>query len=374
MYKILVYGMSTNPGGIESVIINYFRHIDNTKIHFDFIAETPEKIANEEEIINKGSRVYHIARRRTNPVKYYLDMKTLFRNKANRYDCFWYNVNSLENIYAVKMAKKYGIKKIIVHSHNSKNMFKNIGGIIKYRIHIFHKNNIFKYATDYWACSYEAGKWLFPQRVLDKLVIIKNAINVKGTAYSAEKRREFREKYNIKSNFVLGNVGRLHFQKNQIFLLNILKKIRKDIPNVKLVLVGDGPDKELLQKKVKEFNLERNIVFCGIQRDMQACYSGFDLFLFPSLFEGISIALLEAQANGLPIIASKNVNPKEIAINGNIIFKDLYSVNDWVNSIKKIYNTHTRLEIDEINNNFVNSGYAINIAAKELSDKFLENN
>ena len=125
---------------------------------------------------------------------------------------------------------------------------------------------------------------------------------------------------------------------------------------------------------MKEFNLERNIVFCGIQRDMQACYSGFDLFLFPSLFEGISIALLEAQANGLPIIASKNVNPKEIAINGNIIFKDLYSVNDWVNSIKKIYNTHTRLEIDEINNNFVNSGYAINIAAKELSDKFLENN
>lgn len=373
-YKVLVYGMSNNPGGIESVIMNYFKHIDRNIIHFDFIAESPEKIAYEDQIISLGSKVFHISKRRKNPIKYYKDMFELFRGKHKEYDCLWYNVNSLQNIYAVKLAKKFGIKKIIVHSHNSNNMYSGALGVIKKQIHDHHKMKIEKYVTDFWACSMDAAKWLFPVQVMDKVKIVKNAINVENTKFDVKKRKQFRKKYGIEENIIIGNVGRLHFQKNQDFLIRLLKLIRQNHANVKLLFIGQGPDEKKLKENVNRLGLRENIIFCGVQKDMQACYSAMDIFAFPSIFEGISIALLEAQANGLPIVASTEVNPKEIRVNDNVKFDTLKNLKVWEEDINKLIAHCQRVDAVTVKHNFKISGYDIVQASRDVSDLFMNEN
>ena len=372
MYRILVMGMADEVGGIESVIKNYYDNFDLTKIHLDFICAFPDKMAFETEFKKNGSQVFHVARRGKHFLKYYEQLKNIFYRYGKNYDCLWFNTSDLANIDALKLAKKVGIKRIIIHSHNSKMIDQGMKGWMKTILHYFHKKNIQRFGTDYWACSEAARKWLYPSRLRKKSIIVKNAIDINNNSFSNEKRKKLKEKNNLNNQLVIGNVGRLNIQKNQLFLLNIFKEIIKDKDNVRLVLVGEGPDRAKIKEKINQFGLNNKVMLVGQQKDMQAWYSLFDIFVFPSIFEGLSVALLEAQSNGLPIVTSDRVSPNEVTINPNFKVLSLdQSIDIWKNRIEQELDSK-RIKEKEIVQNFNKKGYNIVSEAQTLEKFFLK--
>jgi glycosyltransferase involved in cell wall biosynthesis len=365
--KVLVFGMTENPGGVESVIMNYYRNIDLNKIHFDFLCNSYEPIAYEDELTSNGSKCFHFVARSKNPIKYHKELKTFFKKHADEYSAIWVNVCSLANIDYLKLAKKYGISKRIIHSHNSENMDSKLRG----KLHEYNKKNLWKYATDFWACSEEAAKWFYDEKLLKKVVIIKNAIDINRVSFDEKKRQLYREKINAKDRFVIGNVGRLHFQKNQSFLIDIFNDYLKEDPTAICILIGDGEDKHKLINKVKRYGIEDRVLFLGVQSDMQGWLSAMDLFLFPSLFEGLPVAPLEAQANGVPVLAAEGVMPEAVQINNNFYFIELdCSAVKWARKISSMKKNVDRLELSEIKANFSKSGYDIDVEAKKIEKIF----
>ena len=366
--KVLVFGMTENPGGVESVIMNYYRNIDLKKVHFDFLCNSYNPIAYEDELTHNGSKCFHFAARSQNPIKYHKELKSFFKNHASEYSAIWVNVCSLANIDYLKFAKKYGISKRIIHSHNSENMDSKLRG----KLHAYNKKRLWKYATDFWACSKEAANWFYDQETLKKVVIINNAIDINRVSFNKNKRQQYREKINVKDQFVIGNVGRLHFQKNQSFLIDIFKEYLKIDPTAICILIGDGEDRNKLHHKVKQYGIEDRVLFLGVQSDIQGWLSAMDLFLFPSLFEGLPVAPLEAQGNGVPVLASKGVMSEASQINNNVQFFDLgCSAKKWAQKIFEIKRNTGRIAPDQIKDNFTSSGYDIGVEAKKLEHFFI---
>ena len=367
MKRILVFGMTENPGGVESFLINYYRHLDRSRIRFDFLCNTHDSVAYEDELLNMGSRTYHITARSTSPAKYRKELKRLFDRHASEWDAIWVNVCSLANIDYLIMAKKYGIKKRIIHSHNSQNMDSRLRGLL----HKWNRRKLSRYATDFWACSEDAARWFYTGKELRRCVVIHNAIDVDRLAFCSEKRERIRREYGWGDRRIIGNIGRLHFQKNQTFILEIFKEYLKVNPNSLLVLVGQGEDEAKLRSLADSLQIEDKVFFAGVQRDIQAWLSGFDLFLFPSKFEGLSIAALEAQANGIPILASRKVIPEEVKMNRNFHFYSLEEdAASWSRQIE-ILRDEERIPYDEIKATFVRLGYDISSEAKKLEKMLL---
>ncbi len=310
--RILVFGMTENPGGVESVIMNYYRNIDRTKIQFDFLCNT-KNVAYEEEIKQLGGNIYHITARSKNKKAYKNDMKDFFEKNSKNYNTIWVNVCSLANIDYLKYAKKYGIKYRIIHSHNSKNMDSKLREIL----HKINRLYIKKYATDFWACGIEAGQWFYNKKILNsnKYLNINNAIEYEKFKFDDEVRKIYRKKFNIENKLAFGNVGRLHFQKNQSFLIDIFYEIQKSKPDSILLLVGQGEDYEKLKEKVKKLNILNKVKFLGVRNDVNKIMQAMDVFIFPSVFEGLGLVLVEAQASNLLVYASKDVIPKNVKIN-----------------------------------------------------------
>lgn len=369
MYKVLVFGMTENPGGVESVIINYYKRLQNKKIHFDFLCNTKSKIAYEDLLINMHSKVYKITARSKNFFNYYKELYSFFKEHAHEYDCIWVNVNNLVNIDYLIMAKKFGIKKRIIHSHNSRLMEKGIKANVKKIIHVVNKKRLSNYATDYWACSLDAAKWFYTDSLLKSTKIIRNAIDSRKMLFNMHKREKIRQKYHLENSLVIGNVGRLQLQKNQKFCLKVIRSLQVVNPNVKMVFVGEGPDHAKLVELVNKYRLNSKVLFVGVQEDIEGWLSAFDTFLFPSLFEGLPLALLEAQANGVPVVASSDAIPQDVKINRNFKFLSLnQNISYWLEYILKTKREYNQKKIYE---NFCKSGYEINKAASELENIFI---
>ena len=175
---------------------------------------------------------------------------------------------------------------------------------------------------------------------------------------------------------VLGNVGRLTQQKNQVFSLKIIQKLSKKIPNLKLILLGQGEDEALLRKKVKELKIEKNVIFAGVQKNINDWYSAFDLLLLTSLYEGLPLTAVEAQANGVTMVANKTVIPDQAIINNNL---KLLSLEDdpeiWANKILDLYlnNKLKREDNRKIEDNFKKSGFDIKLEAGKVQQLIMGN-
>lgn len=364
MKKILVVGMTSTAGGVESFLINYCFNKKNNNIKFDFLCSSDEKIAYEDKI-KKNSDIFYITPKRRNPILHNKELKNFFENNSNKYIAIWANLNSLMNIDYLINAKKYGIKHIIIHSHNSSNM----GGKVQQLLHLINRKRIGKIATDFWACSESAAEWFYPDNIISDVCIIKNAINMFDYQFDENKRMLYRKEHNIEDRKVIGNIGRLHFQKNQQFLLEVLKLLVKQDPNYVLVLIGRGPDYEMLTRKTKELKLQNNVLFMGEQHDIGGWLSAFDIFAFPSKFEGLSIVALEAQANGIPIIASSNAIKQEGLLNSNVSILLDSNVEEWANEIIKCMETN-RLSISLIEKNFDSRGFNIEKESVKLYEFF----
>lgn len=364
MKKILIFGMSENLGGVETVIMNYYRNIDKKKIQFDFLYNT-EKIAYEEEITKIGGKTFKITPRAKSIRKYKLDMKNFFKNHSKDYDAIWVNLCILSNIDWLKYAKKYGIRIRIIHSHNSKNMTSKL----KYILHKINKHFLKKYATNFWACSNEAGKWFYSKSIMksNNYKIINNAIDIEEYKFNSTTREEYRKKMGIENKLVIGHIGRMHFQKNHEFLINIFYEINKINENTHLLLIGTGPEEEKIKEKVKMLNLEKNISFLGMRKDIKNLFQAMDVFLFPSLFEGLPLVLVEAQANGIDIYASKEGIPPNAKMSENFEFVSLrQQAMEWAKLI--LSKTHKRENNRE---SIKKCGYDIKEEAKKVECEFI---
>ncbi len=365
--RILVFGMTENPGGVESFLINYYRRMDRDRIQFDFLANTMDKIAYEEELTACGSRVFHIPPRRQNRAIFSRELDQLLHDHSLEWSAIWVNVSSLANIDYLKAAKKYGIKKRIIHSHNSQNMDSKLRACL----HFWNRTQVAKYATDFWACSEAAARWFYNPTLMEKCLIIRNAIDVDRVRFDKKKRNRIRTEHGWTDQLVIGNVGRLHFQKNQKFIIDIFRHFHAGHPDSVLVLVGQGEDEAALKEQVITFGLGDSVCFAGVQSDIQAWLSCFDLFLFPSRFEGLSIAALEAQANGLPTLASEGVIPTDVKMNENFVFFDLNAgAEAWAGKITETIELG-RLEYADVKKSFLNRGYDILTEVRKLENALL---
>ncbi len=348
--------MTENPGGVESFLINYYRHVNKSDFQFDFLSNTDVPIAYEDELVNNGSRIFRTTPRSKSIFKFKKELNQIFYKHSSEWDAIWVNVCSLANVDYLKLAKRYGIKKRIIHSHNSQNMDSKLRGLI----HNINKRKLDKWATDYWACSEEAALWFYNDRLIDKSVVIKNAIDVKRFEYDDVKRSVVREEIGVKDEFLIGNIGRLHFQKNQTFALDVFKEYLEVNPNSQLILIGEGEDREALKQKCESLDIQDKVIFTGLRKDINAWLSAFDVFLFPSLFEGLPIALLEAEASGVPVVGSENAISKEAVINDNIITLSLdSSPKDWAKQIEFSHNNYKRTPTDLVSISFKEKGFDI---------------
>lgn len=324
MYNVLVFGMTENPGGVEAFLMNYYRRIDRTRFHFDFLCNSYDPVAFEDEIHAMGGRTIHFTSRRQNPLRFKKELEAFFEKHARDYQAIWVNVNSLANIDYLKMAKKYGIPKRIIHSHNAQNMDTRLRGML----HEANRGAVGKYATDFWACSEYAARWFYAGRggrgeLRHPAVVIRNAIDVEKIQAGLARRDLYRGQTGWGDKYLISCIGRLHFQKNQKFAIDVMAELLPLMPDARLLLIGQGEDEEMLRTHAKVRGLKDAVRFTGVVTDVPGWLGASDFFLFPSVFEGLGIAGLEAQAAGLPTLASADVIPGDIAVTDRLRFQKL---------------------------------------------------
>ena len=319
-----IIGKAKN-GGVEACIFNYFKAIDKNKVTFDFFVENTSDIINKEVIESMGGRVI-ITPKYTNLFKYLNFLRKQF--KKEKYDIVHSNLNTL-SVFPLFAARLAGIKVRIAHSHSTSNKKEHLRNLIKGILKPFSK----VFATDYFACSELAGRWLFGNRTFNKgkVFVLNNAIDIDRFKFNEEKRISTRNKYNIKNDeIVLGNIGRLCSQKNQKFLLDLIEKLDE---KYKLIIVGDGELKEGLENSIKEKGIQNRVIMVSKTDKPEDFYNAFDIFLLPSLYEGLPVVGVEAQINGLPCLFSDNITD-ECKIAENSSFITDYCVENWIRIVK----------------------------------------
>lgn len=319
-YRVLHIVPNMDSGGIENLIMNIYRNVDRTKIQFDFIVHYNKECFFDKEIISLGGKIYRFpVMEDKNIFKYIKSLKKFF--KAHReYKVVHGHMASLAFIY-LGIAKKYNIPVRIVHSHGTSHL-KTIKGYAKYFLFKFAKYN----ANYYFACSTEAGEYLFGKNA--KFEFIPNAIDLEKFKYNLSVREKVRKQLNIENKLVIGHVGRFNLQKNHTFLIDIFLKINEKEPNSILVLVGKGELENKIKEKIKKYNLEEKVKLLGVRKDVADLYQAFDVFLMPSLFEGLPLTGVEAQASGLACFFSDTIT-KEVKISNYTKFISLDKTDEY---------------------------------------------
>lgn len=346
-------------GGLETMLMNYYRHIDRSKVQFDFLVHRDFEADYDQEIEELGGRIYRVSRLIPWSKKYRLELKKFFRAHPE-YDIVHVHQDCLSSV-ALQCAKECGIKTRIAHSHNC-NQDKNI----KYIIKKHYMKQIPKYATDLFACGQEAGEWMFHTT---KFWILNNAIDTKKYIYNPKKAKKVRGNLNISSDtYVVGHVGRFAQQKNHEFLVRVFAQLCKKETNTKLLLVGDGELREQIEKQVSDLGLADKVIFTGVRSDVEAMLQAMDVFVFPSLYEGLPVSMIEAQAAGLPCFISNKVSDdcRKTDLVQQISLE--LDVDEWVKKILDVKN-HVRRDYSE---EIKEAGFDIVSNARWLQDYYMK--
>lgn len=355
---LYVYGDILRRGGMENHMMNYFRYADREKVHIDFAVQSLTQSGGlfDDEIRRSGSEIFILPKYRRNPLGYQYKLEKLFR--SGRYQVVHAHCDAM-NYRILKLAKKCGVPVRIAHSHNTQHILRSPLKRYYYECCRKHQSRL---ATTCWACSEQAGKWLFGDT---PFTVIPNAIESDHFVFRSDVRREMRKRYGLSENdIVLGHVGRFDYQKNHPFMVELLKKLHN--PKYKLLLIGDGWMRPQIEELVRTEHLESQVILTGEVSDPQKYYQMMDLLLLPSHFEGLGIAILEAQANGLPCLASEFV-PREVNLFGSVTFCPL-DVEKWVSLVYEKACCRCVTAPGEMEA----CGYNIRLAGKELSQRYVE--
>ena len=324
MKKVLHVVNRMGYGGIETFLMNVYRNVDRNSIQFDFAVHTDIPGDYDEEIKKMGGHIYYFTSRRKSFIKYYQDWKNFLKNNSDKYIAIHMHVSSLTTILPIVLAKKYKMKKRIIHAHSTLQE-----GKLHQILSALNKKRVNKYATNLIACSTMAGNYVFGN---NKYEILKNGINIKKFEFDENKRKEIRNKFGIKDNeTVYINIGRLIEAKNQTYLLDIFKEIYNEDKSSRLFIIGKGELKDKIEQKIEKSKLKEQITLLENRNDISDILQGMDIFILPSLYEGLPIVAIEAQSAGLKSFISKNVT-EEVKVTDLVDFID---INDNYENVAK---------------------------------------
>lgn len=314
-FRILHVLGRLDRGGAETLVMDFYRKMDRTKIQFDFIIHTQDSCAYENEIISLGGKIHRIVRYNgKNHFEYVRQWKNFFCEYPE-YSVIHGHIRSTGAIY-LKIAKKYD-RICIIHSHATGSRGNILERMVKNLLQL-----PIRYLADYYlACSPQAAEWLFGKRKGKDAKILKNAIDLEKYRNEDVARKEFRKGL-FENNMVFGHVGSFSKAKNHIFIISVFEEILAIQKNAVLILVGDGELKNKIECEVRSRLLTEKVFFLGSRGDIPTILKGMDVFLFPSVFEGFGMAALEAQAAGLPTHVADTL-PKEIKVTDLLHFHSL---------------------------------------------------
>ena len=310
-------------GGLEAVVMNYYRHIDRSHIQFDFIVDSDSTLVPRDEVDELGGRVFTVPPYQ-HIVSYQRALIGLFREQG------WKIVHSHENalsVFPLHAAKIAGVPVRIAHSHSTSGKGEMVRNALKWALRRFA--NV--YPTHRMACSRHAGEWLFGKK--SDFTLLYNAIDLSSFWFDPSIRNEVRTELGIPSgSLVIGHVGRFVTQKNQSFLLDSFSSLISNGIDSTLILVGDGPMRGEIREKAINLGLAERVLFPGQRDDVERLYQAFDVFCLPSLYEGLGIVSVEAQAAGLPCILSDRI-PREVQVTGSVRFLPIEDASLWTDSM-----------------------------------------
>lgn len=349
---LMINTVPTDDNGITQVIKNYLKYINRECFVVDLVSiNMPEKdLLN---YINKTeSNVFVLPNRMKNPLLYMIKLYWI----AEEYDIVHIHGNSATMVMELIVTKLKHIEHRIVHCHNTSCKYKKIDKILRpvfYRLY-----------TECYACSELAGEWLFPNK---KFIVMNNAFEIERFKYRPEVRNQLREKMGLENKSVVGHVGIFNHQKNQKFLMDIFNEYQKREENAMLVLIGYGELEKELRLYAEQMGIEEKVLFLGAQKNVDDLLNVFDCFVFPSLYEGLGIAIIEAEVNGLPVLASKNVIPVKVNITSNFRFISLNeSAKKWADCLLEINGQRDKNAYEKV----CKAGFSIMKEIHVLEDRY----
>ena len=357
-------------GGVETVVMNYYKNIDRSKVQFDFVVHDNDKVDITDIVEKMGGKVYKVPAYYKNIFGF---MHSIYRIvRENKYKIVHCHMTTL-GVFSLLPSWIAGAKIRILHGHSTtvkSETKRNLMKLILRPFSIFVANRQF-------ACSKVAARWLFgPNKNVE---IINNAIDVEKFQFNEEYRTKLREELGLDNKFIIGHIGRFMYQKNHEYLIQVFQKLVHKIPSAHLVLVGDGPLRENTLQKIENLGLSTRVTYLGLRKDVHKLYSLFDIFYFPSWYEGLGIVAIESQAAKLPILMS-NFVPDEAIIDSSLAKKIGITDKDidiWINETKRIYSNinHPCNGVNPrigINNCINTEGYNIQLEAKRLEELYCE--
>lgn len=349
-------------GGVEAVIMNYYKHIDKSRVQFDFVVHkgsNPNYIAIVKAM---GAKVYEVTPY-SNPIGFMKDVYKII--KQGDYRIVHSNMNAL-SVFPLLVAYLAGVPVRILHNHTTDTKAEPLRTFIKRLLRPFAK----LFANQYWACSKLAGEWMYGKGAVEsgKVEVINNAIDLQKFAFNQEKRDSLRQELDLTNSFVVGHVGRFMTQKNHEFLVDIFAEIAREKANAKLLLIGEGVLKSKIERKVKLLGIANRVIFTGARSDVADLYNAMDVFLLPSHYEGLALVGVEAQANGLQYFLS-DVITREVEVTDLCHFISLNkSAKEWSDDILSVEGAVRENKLTDISK----AGFDITVETKKVEKFYLE--
>lgn len=357
MKKVLIINtIGLNYEGITSVIKNYVSAMDYTELEFHFVArtDTPTSL---KCLFEQYGIVHCVEDRKSSLLRYLSGIGALLKTG---FSAIHIHGNSGTMLIEVVLAKLYGVKNIIIHSHSTKTDHPVVNSLLK--------KAMMRMADTCIACSRASGDWLYGDY---PHIILNNAVDLSSFCYSEDYREKYREEFDVGDHFLIGHIGHFSEPKNHFFLIDIFYAFHKLEPKSKLLLISDGPRFERVKEKVAELGLQDAVIFAGRRNDIAGIYSAMDLFILPSRWEGLPLVLLEAQANGLQVLAS-DVITKDAICTDNIRYKPLEDgAVSWAEQIQIIQHTHHD-RLADTHTSIAKKGFDIYTEAEKLRKIYLK--
>ncbi len=330
--RVLMLFTIMNRGGAETMVMNYFRSIDRSKLVFDFIVHREKKGDYDDEIRALGGKIFILPAITPGSILRYQRAIKSFFNEHQEYHIIHGHCSEL-GLWIYKEASKRGIHFIAAHAHNAP-----VGWDLKMPFRNMLKHLMRPYLTHFFTCSADSARWLFgPQRAV-KAIFQPNAVNASDFQYNEEKRSMIREREGWGDKLILGNVARFDKQKNHLFLVDVISQIVKERQDILCVLIGaSGGEYEKVKQRINELQLESYIQFYETRSDIPDLMQGMDILLFPSLHEGLSVTMIEAQSSGLKIVTSTGVSDQVAIVPELVDFLPLESGSGyWSDHIRQV--------------------------------------
>ncbi len=348
--------------GLETMLMNYYRHFNRDQVQLDFLTHRSVSGAYDEEIEQLGGRIYRAPRLYPqNWLKYKRYMKKFF--EEHHYPVVHSHIDAM-SAFPLAMARKSGVAVRVAHSHND-----SVDRDLKYPIKQFARWRLPSIATHYWACSENAGAFLFGESNRLNVTVVKNAIDLASFKASPSARNNARDSLGIAPDqLCIGHVGRFCEVKNQALLVSLVKELVKKGTDVVLLLIGDGPLRSEIEIMANDEGVSEHVCFLGLRDDVNVLMQAFDILVFPSLHEGIPLTLIEAQATGVPVLTSDRVASEALILSNSLAMPLEADIALWADKVKELADLG---RVENAIRALCKAGYEINSSAQDLMEKYI---